>query len=211
MKRFILICCMISVSNWAAHEFESDLSAIASGPSTYKHIVPYDKDEFESKPINYHTTHFSDESLQSQKFSKKSKESVKKSKNFDNQPKTARHSIQKTLIFHDDANKDQLNKPLLTDTSAQLELKPAQEFGEKSAFDFRPISFVDLESNKKPFQKRERSKILSKQAKENINRLAKRYEFKKANSSEALEEQQRKIDAFNALLDQAVAEMNFGD
>ena len=49
---------------------------------------------------------------------------------------------------------------------------------------------------------------MSQKTKKDIDRLAQRYEFKKKNSAQALQEEQRKIDELNALLDKAVWDIN---
>lgn len=182
MKQFLVLFLTLSSMLMVAIEEPLNETAHALPDTSQASIFKNnEKHDFESKQIDW-KTHF-DESVQIQKkFEKKQKESVSRSKLLSEHPKTARHSMEKTLMFYDSDH-----------------------------FESRPIHWGNLESDTKSFKKRERNKILSKQAQENVDRLANRYKLKKANSAEVLQEQQRKLDELNALLDQAVAEINLGD
>lgn len=97
---------------------------------------------------------------------------------------------------------------LLSDPSKTAQ-KSGLMYHDSDFFESKLIDWHDLESDSKViFAKKERNKILSQKTKKDIDRLAQRYEFKKKNSSQALEEEQRKIDELNALLDKAVWDIN---
>lgn len=100
-------------------------------------------------------------------------------------------------------------KSKLLSESLKTERKAGLMFHDSDFFESKPIDWHDLESDSKVvLAKKEHNIILSQKTKKDIDRLAQRYEFKKKNSAQALQEEQRKIDELNALLDKAVWDIN---